>query len=417
MLRSEQASKQTNDAGTVDALAKRILLSLFNKMTKGFFTLSEHGHVIATYGDPADTLRADVNVVDMAFYRRFLSGGSISAGDTFADGLWHTTNLTAVIQFFARNMAVIDAVEQRFSWLTLPISKLQHWSNKNSRSQSKKNIAAHYDLGNALYEEFLDESMMYSSAIYSPTANTLALAQQNKLKTICDKLKLTSSDHLMEIGTGWGSLAIFAAQNYGCQVTTTTISEEQYRWAEEKVIALGLQDKITLLKKDYRELDGEYDKLVSIEMIEAVGKEYLKTFFQTCSRLLKPNGLMLLQSITINDQRYASYSTGVDFIQRYIFPGGFLPSVEKIGKMTAKHTDMVIRDCHDIGLDYAQTLKDWHTTFNANTENLANAGYDELFRRMWEFYFCYCEGGFRERTISAVQIQFSKPEYYAPIIR
>lgn len=417
MLSSEQTSKEVTSVSSIDTFAKQFFLKILSKMKNGHLTLSEFGSVVTTIGDTEASLKADINVLDMSFYRRFISGGSIAAGETFADGIWQTTNLTAVIRFFARNMDAVDEVEKRFTWLSKPVNHIKHWANKNSKDQSKKNIAAHYDLGNALYTEFLDDSMMYSSAIYPTPDATLAEAQQHKLKTICDKLQLAETDHLIEIGTGWGSLAVYAAKHYGCRVTTTTISEEQFSWAQEKIKQNGLEDKITLLKKDYRDLEGTYDKLVSIEMIEAVGKEYLKTFFETCDRLLKPSGLMLLQSITINDQRYASYSSGVDFIQRYIFPGGFLPSMQKISEMTTNHTSMVMRDCHDIGLDYADTLKDWHRDFILNSENLATAGYDELFRRMWEFYFCYCEGGFRERTISAVQIQLSKPEFYGSITR
>lgn len=417
MLSTEQTTKTTARTNLLDSLAQQSLLKLFNKMTKGHLTIYENGVLLEDFGDPNDSLKADINILDPVFFRRFLFGGSIAAGETYIDGIWKTSNLTDVIRFFARNIHIIDAVEKQFSWLSRPAKLLTHWSNRNSKQQSKRNIAAHYDLGNSLYTEFLDDSMMYSSAIYPNEDASLAQAQQHKLKVICEKLQLTSSDRLVEIGSGWGSLAIFAAKHYGCHVTTTTISEEQFAWADAQIKQQNLSDRITLLKKDYRELTGQYDKLVSIEMIEAVGESYLKTFFETCNKLLKPNGLMLLQAITINDQRYASYSKDVDFIQKYIFPGGFLPSVEKMSKMTASHTNMVIRDCHDIGIDYARTLKHWHETFVNNTDSLAAAGYDEWFRRMWEFYFCYCEGGFRERTISTVQLQLSKPEFYGTIVR
>jgi cyclopropane-fatty-acyl-phospholipid synthase len=302
-------------------------------------------------------------------------------------------------------------------WLAIPIRKITHLANKNSTTGSKKNIAAHYDLGNKLYTRFLDDSMMYSAAIYPNKDTTLAEAQTVKLKAICDKLQLVPEDHLIEIGTGWGGLAIFAAKHYGCKVTTTTISEEQYQYAQDLVNKEGLQDQITLLKEDYRSLEGKYDKLVSIEMIEAVGKEYLPTFFKKCSSLLKDQGLMVLQAITINDHRFDSYSKSVDFIQKHIFPGGFLPSQLLINQHLRKHTNLMIRDLHDIGLDYAQTLRDWHNKLLENKEPLAKDGYDERFMNMWRYYFSYCEGGFLERTISTVQLVISKPEFTRAISR
>lgn len=230
-------------------------------------------------------------------------------------------------------------------------------------------------------------------------------------------MQLTPSDHLIEIGTGWGGLAIFAAKHYGCRVTTTTISDEQYAYAQDWVAKEQLEDKITLLKKDYRLLEGKFDKLVSIEMIEAVGKAYLPNFFEKCSSLLKPQGLMVLQAITIDDRRYDSYSNSVDFIQKHIFPGGFLPSQLAINQFLKKNTDMNIRDLHDIGLDYAKTLRDWHTAFNDNKQALEADGYDERFARMWQYYLNYCEGGFLERAISTVQLVLSKPHYRAELDR
>ena len=302
-------------------------------------------------------------------------------------------------------------------WLALPIRKLNHLATRNSATQAKKNIAAHYDLGNKLYTRFLDDSMMYSSAIYPSPESSLAEAQQEKLRTICEKLQLSPNDHLLEIGTGWGGLAVYAAKNYGCKVTTTTISDEQHQYAAEWLEREGLQDQVTLLKQDYRLLEGQYDKLVSIEMIEAVGKEYLPTFFKKCSSLLKQQGVMLLQSITISDQRLDSYSKGVDFIQKHIFPGGFLPSQLLINQHLKKHTDMMVRDLHDIGLDYAKTLQHWHSELLKNKDVLAQDGYDERFMNMWRYYFSYCEGGFLERTISTVQLVVGKPSYVDTVKR
>jgi cyclopropane-fatty-acyl-phospholipid synthase len=312
---------------------------------------------------------------------------------------------------------MLDRWEAKFNWLTMPVWKLKHALRRNSTQQAKKNISAHYDLGNKLYTRFLDPSMMYSSAIY-PDANTsLEQAQLHKLKSICDKLQLKPEDHLLEIGTGWGGLAVFAAKHYGCRVTTTTISEEQFKYANDWVEREGLTERITLLKKDYRLLEGSFDKLVSIEMIEAVGKEFLANFFSKCSSLMKQQGLMLIQAITIDDRRYDSYSRSVDFIQKHIFPGGFLPSQLVMNKALKEHTDLMIRDMHDIGLDYARTLRDWHIAFQNNLEVLSLDGYDERFARMWQYYLNYCEGGFLERSISTVQLVLSKPQFLSPLVR
>ena len=281
---------------------------------------------------------------------------------------------------------------------------MAHWKNKNTTAGSKRNILAHYDLGNELYTRFLDKEMMYSSAIYPTNTATLAEAQQHKLQTICEKLELTEHDHLLEIGTGWGGLAIYAAQNYGCHVTTTTISDAQHQYAYDRIKALGLTNKINLLKKDYRELTGTYDKVVSIEMIEAVGFQFLPSFFKQCNSRLKSGGKLLLQSITIADQRFSHYKNNVDFIQRYIFPGGFLPSITELNKHLTKHTDLVTEHIEDIGLDYARTLADWRSNFLAAWPELVQLGYDDQFKRLWLYYLGYCEGAFLERSTSTIQL-------------
>jgi cyclopropane-fatty-acyl-phospholipid synthase len=393
------------------------MLKVFASLPQGQLIIKEKGVLVDTFGNKGSDLHAEIDFQCLSVYQSLLFGGSVASGETFSEGLWTTPNLTNVIRIFARNLPLLDSWEAKMEWLAFPIRKIGHLANKNSTTGSKKNIAAHYDLGNKLYTRFLDESMMYSAAIYSSEDSTLAQAQATKLKTICDKLQLVPEDHLVEIGTGWGGLAIFAAKNYGCKVTTTTISEEQHQYTQDLIIKQGLQDKITLLKKDYRVLEGKFDKLVSIEMIEAVGKEYLPTFFKKCSSLLKDQGLMVLQAITISDHRFDSYSKNVDFIQKHIFPGGFLPSQLLINQHLRKHTDLMIRDLHDIGLDYARTLKDWHHKLLENKEPLAKDGYDERFMNMWRYYFSYCEGGFLERTISTVQLVISKPAFSNGISR
>lgn len=417
MTEGENSLVQTDTLPLLDRAAKAILLKIFSKLPYGLMTVKENGVLVGRFGDETSNLRAEINFLDPSVYRRLLFGGSVASGETFTENMWETPNLTHVIQIFARNLPMLDDWEAKMSWIATPIRLISHVQRRNSKQQAKKNISAHYDLGNKLYTRFLDDSMMYSAAIYPDQDTTLAAAQQVKLKAICDKLRLNENDHLLEIGTGWGGLAIYAAKNYGCKVTTTTISEEQYEYAQKWVDKEGLCSRITLLKKDYRLLDGQYDKLVSIEMIEAVGRKYLPNFFEKCSSLLKSQGLMLLQSITIDDRRFESYSKDVDFIQKHIFPGGFLPSQFEINRHLKKYTNLMIRDLHDIGLDYARTLSDWHKQFLLNRDSLAKDGYDDRFVRMWQYYLSYCEGGFLERTISTVQLVLSKPDYSQNLTR
>jgi cyclopropane-fatty-acyl-phospholipid synthase len=417
MPNGEQALVVSSNSSWQHKLCRSIMLKVFASLPQGRMVIKERGVLVDTFGQKDSELHAEIDFQCLSVYKSLLFGGSVASGETFSEGLWTTPNLTNVIRVFARNLPLLDSWESKMEWLAFPIRKISHLANKNSASGSKKNIAAHYDLGNKLYTRFLDDSMMYSSAIYLSEGSTLAQAQNAKLKAICDKLQLTPEDHVVEIGTGWGGLAVFAAKNYGCKVTTTTISEEQHQYTQNLINKEGLQDKITLLKEDYRLLEGKYDKLVSIEMIEAVGKEYLPTFFKKCSSLLKDEGLMVLQAITISDHRLESYSKSVDFIQKHIFPGGFLPSQLLINQHLKKHTDLMIRDLHDIGLDYAKTLRDWHHKLLENKEPLAEDGYDDRFMNMWRYYFSYCEGGFLERTISTVQLVISKPAFSNSITR
>ena len=346
---------------------------------------------------------------DSNVYRQLLFGGSIALADSYINGEWDTDDLTGLIRLAARNLALLNQLESRFASISKTFERANHKLRSNDKSGAKSNILAHYDLGNDMYQRFLDDTMMYSSAVYENDKATLAEAQQHKLALICQRLQLSADDHVLEIGTGWGGFAIYAAKHYGCQITTTTISDAQYEEAQRRVAAAGLADKVTLLKQDYRELTGQYDKLVSIEMIEAVGHEYLPTFFAKCNSLLKPTGLMVLQAITFNDQHYQDYIKSVDFIQTHIFPGGCLLSNQELTTQFSEQTDMVIKQLHDYGFDYAYTLRDWRTAFMAQREEIKALGYDEAFIRLWEFYFCYCEGGFFERTIGVVQVTAVKP--------
>ncbi|WP_298980287.1 cyclopropane-fatty-acyl-phospholipid synthase family protein [uncultured Psychrobacter sp.] len=355
-------------------------------------------------------LHVTLTIHDISVYRQLLFGGSIALADSYINGEWDTDDLTGLIRLAARNLAVLNKLENRFAGISKAFEKANHQLRSNDQSGSKSNILAHYDLGNDMYQRFLDETMMYSSAVYKNPEATLSEAQQHKLALICQRLQLTADDQVIEIGTGWGGFAIYAASHYGCHVTTTTISDAQFNEAQARIDAAGLSDKITLLKEDYRNLSGQYDKLVSIEMIEAVGYEYLPTFFAKCNDLLKPTGLMVLQAITFNDQNYQDYVDSVDFIQTHIFPGGCLLSNQELNNQFTQQTDMVIKQLHDYGFDYAHTLRDWRIAFMSQREEIKALGYDEAFIRLWEFYFCYCEGGFLERTIGVVQVTAVKPD-------
>ncbi|WP_339340733.1 cyclopropane-fatty-acyl-phospholipid synthase family protein [uncultured Psychrobacter sp.] len=355
-------------------------------------------------------LHVTLTIHDISVYRQLLFGGSIALADSYINGEWDTDDLTGLIRLAARNLAVLNKLENRFAGISKAFEKANHQLRSNDQSGSKSNILAHYDLGNDMYQRFLDETMMYSSAVYKNPEATLSEAQQHKLALICQRLQLTADDQVIEIGTGWGGFAIYAASHYGCHVTTTTISDAQFDEAQARIDAAGLSDKITLLKEDYRNLSGQYDKLVSIEMIEAVGYEYLPTFFAKCNDLLKPTGLMVLQAITFNDQNYQDYIDSVDFIQTHIFPGGCLLSNQELNNQFMQQTDMVIKQLHDYGFDYAHTLRDWRIAFMSQREEIKALGYDEAFIRLWSFYFCYCEGGFLERTIGVVQLTAVKPD-------
>ncbi|MBF9000803.1 SAM-dependent methyltransferase [Vibrio nitrifigilis] len=362
------------------------------------------------FGAGQTELQAEIHVHDIEFYRRVLRGGSIGGAEAYIEGLWDSPNLTAVVELVAKNLTMLDSVEQQSGKIKQWLTKLGHWLKHNSVKQAKRNIMDHYDLGNDLYETFLDHHMLYSSALYLHEEESLTQAQVNKMQRLCAQLDLKPDDQVLEIGTGWGAMAIYMAQEYGCQVTTTTISEEQYLYAKEKINQAGLNDRITLLKQDYRLLDGKFDKLVSIEMIEAVGKRYLAGYLRQCQERLKPGGKMAIQAITIADQRYDYYSSNVDFIQKYIFPGGFLPSITALTCCATHHTDFVVRDLYDFGLDYGKTLHAWRERFEQQLDTIRSLGYDEKFIRLWRYYFCYCEGGFRARTISVIHMTLERPQ-------
>jgi cyclopropane-fatty-acyl-phospholipid synthase len=394
----------------IDQFAKKVLVSILGKMQQACLILVDQQQEIIL-GDPTASLKGKIVIKNSKTYRKILLGGSVAAGESYIQGWWSSPDLTKVIQVLGREQGVQDEIEKRIAKVMAIPTWIYHKAHKNTRSGSKKNILAHYDLGNALYEQFLDKEMLYSSAIYPTSDASLEKAQLHKLKTICERLALKKGETLLEIGTGWGALAIYAAQHYGVKVTTTTISEEQFLYTQARIKSLGLEERITLLKSDYRDLTGQYDKLVSIEMIEAVGHEYLANFFEICNNHLKPHGKMLIQAITIADQRYDQYRSSVDFIQRYIFPGGCLPSISVMANNINNKTDMVITSLHDIGMDYARTLNHWREEFESSLVEIKKLGYNDDFIRLWRFYFCYCEGAFLERNISAVHLIAAKPAF------
>jgi cyclopropane-fatty-acyl-phospholipid synthase len=392
-------------ANWLDKRCRSIVHSVFEKLSYGQLEIVEgQNHLLFPQSVNENSIKGKIHIHHTSVYRDFVKGGSIGVAEAFIEGKWSSPDLTSVIRIFAKAQQQTDELEEKKSWLTNIKNGVLHWKNRNSQSGSKRNILAHYDLGDELYTRFLDPEMMYSSAIYPNEQATLAEAQLHKLETICQKLELTSDDHLLEIGTGWGGLAIYAAQHYGCHVTTTTISDAQFDYAKKRVDQLGLTDKITLLKTDYRELTGTFDKVVSIEMIEAVGYEFLPSFFQQCNDRLKVGGKLLIQSITIADQRFYSYKSNVDFIQRYIFPGGFLPSITVLSQHLTEHSNMTIESIQDIGLDYAKTLADWRTGFLNTWTELVEFGYDKKFKRLWLYYLAYCEGAFLERSTSTIHL-------------
>lgn len=356
-------------------------------------------------------VRGQVEVHDMRFWRLLATGGGLGAAEAYMAGLWDSPDLVAVIRVLARNRQALTAIDQGSARLTGALMKLWHAFNRNSLAGSRRNIAAHYDLGNDFFAQWLDERMMYSSALFTLPEDTLEQAQLAKLDRICAKLALKPEHHLLEIGTGWGGLAIHAAKTSGCRVTTITISREQYEFARSRVQTLGLEDQVEVLLKDYRDLDGRYDRLVSIEMIEAVGHQYLDTYLARIEHCLKPDGLALIQAITIEDFRYAGALATVDYIKRYVFPGSFIPSVSAITAAMARSTRLGLIELTDFGASYALTLKAWRERFEAAWERIVEMGFDETFRRRWRYYLAYCEGGFAERAISDVHLLFAAPGF------
>lgn len=373
-------------------------------------------HGVQTIGPADNGPKVKVSVHSDAFFAYVALGGSVGGGQAYFLGLWDCEQLSDLVRIFVRNRDQMDALERGLARLSAPIHRWYHHRRDNTLRGSRSNIAAHYDLGNTFFELFLDESMTYSSAVFADPQATLEQAQIEKIDRICRKLRLGPDDHLIEIGTGWGALAQHAAQRYGARVTTTTISREQHDYARERIARAGLSSRVNVMCEDYRALkgsqfDGQFSKLVSVEMIEAVGHQHFGAFFKQCARLLKPEGQALIQAITIQDRYFTQMTRSVDFIQRYIFPGGCLPSVGALIEAARNHSDLQLAHMEDFGTHYAQTLALWRERMLSELPRIRALGYTDQFLRMWVYYLCYCEGGFQERLIGVAQLVFNKPQH------
>ena len=404
-------SHDTATRGWLDRLLRQQLLGRMRGLRHGRLLLQDACGTVEL-GDPASPhsdVQIRVYVLDADFYRAVARSGSVGAGESYMAGHWHCDDLVGLIQLLVRNRDLLDGMESGLARLGGMALRLWHALRRNTRDGSRRNIAAHYDLGNDFFGLFLSNDLMYSSAHWSEPDDTLETASARKLERICRKLDLQPGDRVVEIGTGWGGFALYAAQHYGCHVTTTTISREQHALASERVAAAGMGAHVELLLKDYRDLDGQYDKLVSIEMVEAIGAEYLDVYFGRLGSLLKPDGLALLQAITIEDHRYARALKSVDFIKRHVFPGSFIPSIHALLAAKTRASDLALIQLEDFGGSYALTLKAWRERFMAKLSQVRAQGFDERFIRLWEFYLAYCEGGFRERSIGVAHLLMAKP--------
>lgn len=407
--------------GSFDRFLRQRLIAQMAQLRHGRLVLHDALGTVEL-GEPAHTatdLHVRIDVDAPGFYRAIAANGSVGAGESYMDGQWRCDDLVALVRLLVRNRDLLDGMETGLARLGGIAMRALHALRRNTRTGSRRNIAAHYDLGNAFFRLFLSPDLMYSSGIWADDGHTLEQdslerASIRKLDRICRKLDLKPGDQVVEIGTGWGGFAVHAAQHYGCRVTTTTISREQHALAAQRVAEAGLEDRVTLLLEDYRDLTGTYDKLVSIEMIEAIGARYLDTYFAKIGSLLKPDGLALIQAITIEDHRYEQALHSVDFIKRHVFPGSFIPSIAAMVAAKGRASDLALTQLEDFGLSYARTLEAWRHRFLAALPQVRAQGFDDRFIAMWEFYLAYCEGGFRERSIGVAQLLMAKPGHRVP---
>jgi len=391
--------------GFAERLARSAVLARLRDLSDGCIELIE-GEVITRLGNSPHPVRLTIH--DPATWVQVAAGGTVGAGEAYIAGMWSSEDPVAVVRILVRNRAAMLALEGGVAGVLAPLRRLWHWSRRNTKAGSRANIAAHYDLGNEFFALWLDPTMTYSSAVFATPDEALDLAQARKIDRLCEKLELRFDDHLLEIGTGWGAFAIHAARTYGCRVTTATISQRQFEVASARVRAAGLESRIQVVLTDYRDLHGQYDKLVSVEMIEAVGHRYYADYFATCARLLKPDGLMAIQAITIAERNYRSALKEVDFIQRYVFPGCCIPSQGALIAAMSRSSDLDVVEIDDITPHYAHTLARWRTAFHAQLPAVRALGFADDFIRLWDFYLAYCEGGFSERVIGCVQMTIGK---------
>lgn len=390
------------------------VISALCKMDKGFLSLSLPNGENMEIGEKKSALKARLSITDHRFFKCVVLYGDIGFGEAYVNGLWETDNITNVIKWILLNIENAPSVSgsklktiglNLFKWF----NRIYHNGRSNSISGSQKNIAEHYDLNNDFFATFLDPSMTYSAAYFKSPNLSLAAAQDEKYYRLCEQLQLKASDHVLEIGSGWGANAIFMAKRYGCKVTSVTISKEQQKFAQQRVEAEGLTNIVDIIIKDYRNIDGEYDKIVSVEMLEAVGHNYLETYFAKCAEVLKPNGILAFQVITSPDSRYEQLRRGVDWIQKHIFPGSLLPSVAQINKAINNTSDLTMVDLKDLGLDYAKTLNLWFEAFNQRLSEVKALGFDDRFIRKWNYYLNYCEAAFEMRNINVMQMVYTRP--------
>ncbi|MBK9128699.1 MAG: class I SAM-dependent methyltransferase [Phycisphaerales bacterium] len=398
--------------GWLDRLARRAICAALARLEHGTVVLEEKGGV-ERFGRAAGTGAqiATLRVHAPAFYRKVALGGALGAGEAYIEGLWSADDLTTLIRILAANETAFAGLSGPMTWLAAAAARFAHALRRNSRTGSRANIAAHYDLSNAFYALWLDETMTYSSAVFESPAMSLADAQRAKLERVCRKLGLRAGQRVVEIGSGWGSFALHAAGLYGCHVTTTTISRQQYVLARERIATAGLGDRIDLLELDYRDLRGQFDRLASIEMIEAVGWQYYDAYFARIAGLLRPDGAACIQAITMPDRYYERAKREVDFIKRFVFPGSCIPSLGAIAASVARATDLTIHGVEDLTPHYALTLRRWRENFMAALPQVRRLGFDDAFVRRWEYYLSYCEAGFAERTIGLHQIVLVKPAW------
>ena len=408
-------SVQLSSSVNANSLPERLVLSLFRKFPQGGLALTYPDGTSLHFGEAGASITACITLNNPAeFYKRCAFYGNIGMGEAYTDGIWDTPDIAAVISWFAMNMTALQGDDSDSS--TLPgvnllkiVNWFRHLKRSNTIETSRRNIAEHYDLGNEFYSLWLDETMTYSSAKFTPETKTLAEAQTEKYDVLCRKLKLKPTDHVLEIGCGWGGFSHHAAKHYGCKVTAVTISEAQAAHARQRIETAGLTHLVEIRIQDYRHITGKFDKIASIEMLEAVGHKFHEPFFAKCHEVLMPHGLLGVQYITVPDNRYASLTKGVDWIQKVIFPGSLLLSVGRVNEAINKTGNMFLHHLEDLGLDYARTLSTWHETFNAKLDQIRPLGFDEPFIRTWNYYLKYCEAGFATRNISVVQAIYTRP--------